>query len=53
MTKGVVVAVSDNCKFIDVKIIDHINEYMIGNTFHELNPKYFELVEETAEREAR
>lgn len=51
MTKGVVVAVQNNGKFIKVKIIDHINKCMIGDTFPGLNPKYFELVEEAKPQE--
>ena len=51
MTRGEVVATSNNGEFIDVKIMDHINEHMIGFTFQRLNPKYFELVEETKPQE--
>lgn len=51
MTKGKVVAVSNNGEFIKVKIMDHINECMIGYTFPGLNPKYFELVEEAKPQE--
>lgn len=51
MTKAEVVAVSNDGEFIDVKIMDHINEHMIGYTFQELNPKYFELIEEAKPQE--
>lgn len=46
MTKGEIVAVSSEGKRIGVKIMDHIDKYLIGCTFHDLSSKYFELVEE-------
>ena len=51
MTKGEVVAVSNNGEFIKVKIIDHINKHMIGYAFPGLNPKHFELIEEAKPQE--
>lgn len=47
MTKGEVVAVSDNGEYIDIRIIDHIDKCWIGHKFNELESKYFDLVKET------
>lgn len=47
MTKGEVVAVSDNGEYIDVKVIDHTNGFYINTTFSQLKSKYFDLVKET------
>lgn len=48
MTKGEVVAVSDNGEYIDVKVIDNnMNSVYNNTTFSYLKSKYFELVEET------
>lgn len=48
MTEGVVVEVKPN-NFFRVKVLEHTNKKSIGNSYDELNPKYFELVTRSAE----
>ena len=48
MTEGVVTEVTPN-NFFRVKVLKHTNEELIGNSFSGLDPKYFELVTNSAE----